>query len=1130
MSGSIFQAATEVSVGERDGSIQVTFRRSGDLSQPANVIYDVSTESATAGVDFTGSSGTVQFEAGQDNASVNFGIINDNLSEATETFIVSLTAVDDGVIGIPRTVRVNILDDENPVLPPVDPPLVSPYDVSTENVITGLRQPINFEFSPTDPNIVYIAEKGGLIRTYNIATGADLGVFIDLRNQVNEYQDRGLMDIALHPNFPSQPYLYAFYVVEPAGLTPDTPGNRFSQVVRFTADSSAGYLRVVPNSGVVIAGQTGRTAADISGGGTQDFTNPSFVNATSSEQYLRPNDPNPPLVIGGFKQNYMRVDSASHAGGGLVFGPDGMLYISTGDGASFDYADPRATHVQDLNSMAGKILRVDPMTGKGLTDNPYYQSGQSLDSNISKVYQSGLRNPFSITFDPQGRLFISETGWSTYEEINHGVAGANFGWPYYEGGEGGVSKKTSGFQNATGAAEFYAAVENGTKTVTAPYGAFGHAAAVPGYQNQAITGGNVVYSGNKYPAALQGDYFFSNFPAGQAFTIDTNDRQQVNFLFKNTSPYAPVFYKQGPDGYVYFADLGNLDLGLSDGRIGRILISDPQASNLLVNGSFEATTIPNGSSNYASIPGWTALTGGRIELWKNLRGMTATNGTNFAELDFDTGWDGFYQDVQTVAGQAHTLTFDLRRRSDIANTTPGIQILWNGQVMATTAPGTTGWGSFTVSNLVGTGGLDRLTIRELQSESVDGVGAVIDNFRLVAAGAVVPSVSVSANPSTVAEAAGANAGVTFTLNAVQSSNVTVTYSTVNGTAVAGSDFTGATNATATILAGQTSATVQIPILNDNVAESSESFSVNLVGATLNGNAIQASGSAAITITDNDPPPTGTNLLVNGSFEATTIPNGSSNYASIPGWTALTGGRIELWKNLRGMTASNGVNFAELDFDTALDGFYQDVQTVAGQSHSLTFDLRRRTDYTDTTPGIEVLWNGQVVATTTPDSTNWGSFTVSNLIGTGGLDRLTIRELQSESVDGRGAVIDNFRLVAASAAPLAAQSTIAGKMAVSAAEPVLEAYDFSSFLPGVLAPVDTIGAGGTEAIGGYGHLFEPKLGASPRRSRASAWSEVISPVGDAALDSGKTAFGTKWRDLLLGTEGKSQRVFGKSDLY
>jgi glucose/arabinose dehydrogenase/uncharacterized protein (DUF427 family) len=1523
MSGSIFQAATEVSVGERDGSIQVSFRRSGDLSQPVNVIYDVSTESATAGVDFTGSSGTVRFEAGQDLASVNFGIINDNLSEATETFIVSLVAVDSGSITVPRTTRVNILDDENPVLPPADPPLVSPYDVSTQNVITGLRQPINFEFSPTDPNIIYVAEKGGLIRTFNITTGADLGVFADLRSQVNEYQDRGLMDIALHPDFPNQPYVYAFYVVDPAGLTPDQPGNRFSQVVRFTADSSAGYLRVVPNSGVVIAGQTGRSAADISGGGTQDFTNPSFVNAVSSEQYLRPNDPNPPMVIGGFKQNYMRVDSASHAGGGLAFGPDGMLYISTGDGASFDYADPRAPHVQDLNSMAGKILRVDPITGKGLTDNPYYQSGQSLDSNISKVYQSGLRNPFSITFDPQGRLFISETGWSTYEEINTGAKGANFGWPYYEGGEGGVSKKTSGYQNATGAAAFYAAVENGTRTVTAPYGAFGHATAVPGFRNQAITGGNVVYTGDKYPAVFQNDYFFSNFPEGQAFTIDTNNRQEVNYLFTNSNPTAPVFYKQGPDGYVYYADLGNFELGETDGRIGRILISDPNGANLLQNGSFEATTIPNGSSNYASIPGWTALTGGRIELWKAHRGVTAPNGTNFAELDFDTaldgfyqdvqtvagqahtltfnlrrrsdianttpgievlwngqvvatttptagwgsftvsnlvgtggldrltirelqsestdgvgalidnfrlvatgavvpsvsvaassptvgegagnagviftlntvqssdvtvtystvngtavagsdftgatnatvkilagqtsatvqipiindtvseptesfsvnlvgatlngnaiqasgnaaititdndvapsvsvsanpstvaeaaganagvtftlnmvqssdvtvtystvngtavagsdftgvtnatatilagqtsatvqipilndnvaessesfsvnlvgatlngnaiqasgsaaititdndpppsgtnllvngsfetatvpagasvnftsiaGWtaisggqielwkarrgvgptdgvnfaeldfdtalDGFYQDVQTVAGQSHSLTFDMRRRTDIANTTPGIQVLWNGQVVATTTPGTTGWGTFTVSNLVGTGGLDRLTIRELQSESADGVGALLDNFKLVAAGAVVPSVSVSANPSTVAEAAGANAGVTFTLNAVQSNDVTVTYSTVNGTAVAGSDFTGATNATATILAGQTSTTVQIPLINDNVAESSESFSVNLVGATLNGNAIQASGSAAITITDNDAPPSGTNLLVNGSFETATVPAGASaNFASIAGWTAITGGRIELWKARRGVAPTDGTNFAELDFDTALDGFYQDVQTVAGQSHSLTFDMRRRTDIANTTPGIEVLWNGQVVATTTPGTTGWGSFTVSNLVGTGGLDRLTIRELQSESTDGVGALLDNFKLVATAAAPLAAQSsTIASKMAVSSTD----TYDIASFLPGVLASFNDLESSSSKTAGDQTHLYEPDLGTTVRRSRVSPWAELLSGAGDAAEGDKKTAF-SKWRDLLSGGDGmaKSQRVFGKSDIF
>ncbi len=1124
MSGLIFQAATEVSVGERDGSIKVTVRRSGDLSQAVNVVYDVSTETASAGVDFTGSSGVLRIEAGAEQASINLGIVNDTLSEATETFVVSLVSIDSGTLSLPRTTRINILDDENPVLPPSDPPLVSPYRVNTENFVTGLNQPINFEFSPIDPKIAYVAEKGGLIRVVNIETGADLGNFADLRSVVNENNDRGLMDIALHPDFPNNPYVYAFYVVDPAGATPDVLGNRYAHVVRFTADAAGGYRTVVPNSGVVIAGQTGRSTADINGGGALDFSLPEYSAQPSSEQYLRPNDPNPPLVVGGFKQNYIKVDSLSHAGGSLAFGPDGMLYISTGDGSSPNYADPHATHVQNINSMSGKILRVDPMTGKGLTDNPFYQPGQSLDSNASKVYQSGLRNPFSIAFDDLGRLFIADTGWKAYEEVNHGGAGANFGWPYYEGREGGRLAQATGYSALPGASTFYNNVANGSIVITAPYAAFGHAAAVAGYANQVITGGAVIYDGDKYPAALQNDFFFTNFESGHTFTVDTFDRQAVNYLFTTTSGFAPVHFNQAEDGYVYYVDLVDGTLGriyINDLNAARVTVSatgnvsetvgnvqatftlsavqsvattvtystangtatagsdftgrsnatviipagqtsisvqipliddaasegiesfqvrldgavagvtklaafggatvylldnDSQgAANLLANGSFEATTIPTGSSNYVSVPGWTALTGSRLELWKAHRGAAATDGVNFAEVDFDTALDGFYQDVQTVAGQAHTLSFDLRRRADYANTTPGIEILWNGQLVATTTPGAN-WGTFTLSNLIGTGGLDRLTIREIQSQSGDGLGALVDNFRLTAAGAVLPSVSVSANSTTVAEGAGTNAGVTFTLNAVQSSNVIVTYSTVNGTAVAGSDFTGATNATATILAGQTSTTVQIPLINDAVAESTEAFSVNLVGATLNGNAIAASGSASITITDNDvtAPPAGTNLLVNGSFETATVPAGASaNFASIAGWTAIAGGRIELWKARRGVTPTDGANFAELDFDTARDGFYQDVQTVAGQSHSLTFDFRRRSDIANTTPGVEILWNGTVVATTTPGA-GWGSFTVSNLVGTGGLDRLTIRELQSESADGLGALLDNFRLVAAGA--------------------------------------------------------------------------------------------------------------------
>jgi hypothetical protein len=119
---------------------------------------------------------------------------------------------------------------------------------------------------------------------------------------------------------------------------------------------------------------------------------------------------------------------------------------------------------------------------------------------------------------------------------------------------------------------------------------------------------------------------------------------------------------------------------------------------------------------------------------------------------------------------------------------------------------------------------------------------------------------------------------------------------------------------------------------------------------------------------------------------------------------------------------DGADFAELDHAGALDGFHQDVRTTAGQSYTLTFDLRARPNVATSTQGVEVVWNGQVVATTTPGAT-WGSFSVP-VTGTGGLDRLTIREVGGQAADGRGALLDNFSLVAAST-PLAAQATPSG---------------------------------------------------------------------------------------------------------
>jgi len=113
---------------------------------------------------------------------------------------------------------------------------------------------------------------------------------------------------------------------------------------------------------------------------------------------------------------------------------------------------PARCACRNLDSLSGKILRVDPITGKGLSDNPFYNG--DADSNRSKVYDYGLRNPFRFAFQPgTGTLFIGDVGWNTWEEINRG-RGQDFGWPYYEGGSG-VSLKTGGYQDLSEAQAFY---------------------------------------------------------------------------------------------------------------------------------------------------------------------------------------------------------------------------------------------------------------------------------------------------------------------------------------------------------------------------------------------------------------------------------------------------------------------------------------------------------------------------------------------------------------------------------------------------------------------------------------------------------------------------------------------------
>ncbi len=164
----------------------------------------------------------------------------------------------------------------------------------------------------------------------------------------------------------------------------------------------------------------------------------------------------------------------------------------------------------------------------------------------------------------------------------------------------------------------------------------------------------------------------------------------------------------------------------------------PTGGNLLVNGSFESSYVAPGKyADFGSVSGWNALPGGRIELWNALKGVYATDGDTFAELDFQGARDGFYQDVATVANQAYTLSFDLRGRPGSSPSTQQVEVVWNDKVVATTTPGSS-WGTFTV-DVTGTSGTDRLIIREVGSQSADGLGALLDDFSLVAKGSTSPA-------------------------------------------------------------------------------------------------------------------------------------------------------------------------------------------------------------------------------------------------------------------------------------------------------------------------------------------------------------------------------------------------------
>ncbi len=421
---------------------------------------------------------------------------------------------------------------------PPAPPQTGTF--SGQTIISGLSGPVAMDFDSSGR--MFVAEQRGVVRVYQ--NGQLLPApFIDIQSQVNFVQDRGLLGVALHPNFPATPYVYVSYTYDPpeaathTGLAGrDGAGNRVARVTRFTADAATGYNTAVPGSEVIIIG-TNSVWANISHpelDSTNDITIP------------------PSGAPNGEMRDILIADSRSHTVGNLAFGPDGMLYAANGDGTSFGRVDPRTSRVQSLDSLSGKILRVDPLTGQGLSDNPFYNGDP--DSNRSKVYDLGLRNPFRFAFQPgTGTLFIGDVGWNTWEELNRG-SGQNFGWPYFEGGDG-VSLHTGGYQDLPEAQTFYASNPNVTPSLWARQHSAGAVAIVAGD----------FYTGNLYPTSYQNALFISDYGQPTTRIVRLNPDQSLASVTPLINVGVVVEMTMGRDGYLYYVDI--------TGKVGRFVFT-----------------------------------------------------------------------------------------------------------------------------------------------------------------------------------------------------------------------------------------------------------------------------------------------------------------------------------------------------------------------------------------------------------------------------------------------------------------------------------------------------------------------------------------------------------------------------
>src|SRR3954464_7893919 len=336
--------------------------------------------------------------------------------------------------------------------------------VGLTDAFGGLRfpAPLLLLHEPGANGRFLVVEKRGTIQAVraNAATP-----FLDIHSKVNSAPDEaGMLGLALAPGWPGDPTAYVSYTAPSA----QSPVNLRSTLSRFTSRDGGATL-----------------------------------------------DPSTEAVLLTVEQPFV-----NHNGGHVLFGPDGYLYFGLGDGGSA--GDPQG-NAQNLAVLLGKLLRLDPATGKAPITNPFVNT----EGARPEIYAFGFRNPWRFSFDRQTRkLWLGDVGQDAFEEIDTVEAGQNFGWNRKEG--------KSCYRSSTCSGDF-----------TDPVVDYAHD------QGLSVTAG-FVYRGSDVPA-VQGRFVYGDFGSGRIWSLAVDGPAQAQVLAAQAANISS--FGEDQRGELYVVDL-----------------------------------------------------------------------------------------------------------------------------------------------------------------------------------------------------------------------------------------------------------------------------------------------------------------------------------------------------------------------------------------------------------------------------------------------------------------------------------------------------------------------------------------------------------------------------------------------